>query len=120
MINVDPNAYDAPGTATSGLGGQRQTPTCNQIILHGYAPNGAGHGMIPNTGRIYILRAPTASGSGNYDDTGVIVGIIEPGGGSYNLPPSGGLPVTSLSPYRYYVDADVEGEGVVPVLWGVG
>ena len=118
--NVDPNNYDAPETPTSGLGGQRPTPTCNQIILQGYKPaGGQSHGLIPNTGRVYILRKPTAAGSGNYDDTGVIVGVIEAGGGAYNLPPSGGLPITSLSPYQFYLDADVAGEGVVAVCWGV-
>jgi hypothetical protein len=121
-VNVDPNNNDAPETPTApgGVAGMRPTPTCNQIILHGYKPTGqGGHGLIPNTGRVYILRKPTAAGSGNYDDMGVIVGVIEPGGGAYSLPPSGGMPLTSLSPYQFYLDADVAGEGAIPVCWGV-
>ena len=119
MVNVDPNNYDAPETPTNGLGGQRPTPTCNQIILHGYKPNAGGHGVKPNTGRVYILRKATVAGSGNYDDMGIIVGVIEPGGGAYNLPSSGGMPITSLSPFQFRLDADVAGEGAIPVCWGV-
>jgi hypothetical protein len=122
---VDPANDNAPETATvrGGTAGQRSTPTCNQIILQGCKRNVDGTWAV-NTGNVFILRRPntgggTGAGTGANADFGVMVGVITPGG-AYNLPPSGGIPITSLSPYKYYLDATVAGEGAIVVCWGVG
>ncbi len=117
-VNVDPNNYDAPGTAINlaGRAGQRGTPTCSQIILQGAAKDQNSH-YTPNTGYIFILKR-AVGGAGNKDDFGCIVGIIFPGGQGYNLP-SNPVLESSLSPYAYYLDATVVGEGAIGCAWGV-
>ena len=119
MSLVDPTNLDAPATSTSPTRqlSQRQTPTCNVIMGQAVKP-GATHGIQMYAGNIYIMRAPQGTGSGNRDDYGAMVMMVPPGG-SFLIPASGGAPLTSLSPYRYWIDADNANDGALVTLIGV-
>jgi hypothetical protein len=52
-------------------------------------------------------------------DPGAMVKVV-PSGGDVTLPEGGGLPVTSFSPYQFYLDAASNNEGALVTLFGVG
>lgn len=112
MSVVDSANTDAPGTATPGTAGAAEySPNCQQIIFTAIKSTGP---VVDNTGAIYVVRAPVGTGTGNKADTGAIVAIIQPGG-TFTL---GGPPAArqEFSPYRYWIDADTNGDGCIPVL----
>jgi hypothetical protein len=112
MSLVDPNGYNDPSTATLPQSNE-YTPAAQQIFFSGYKA-GASHGMVQNTGNVYIVRKGVGSGTGNRDDTGSIVHVLAPGETWYLASAATNLDV--FSPYRYYLDADVAGEGALVTL----
>ena len=127
MSLVDANNTNAPGTATApGLPAvsAEYTPGCHKIFFQGYHPaaNNAG-GMVVNTGNVYILRSlgPGNSNSGgaqNRSDTGAIVQVLAPGGGV--TIPAEEFAGPRISPYRYTIDVDIDGEGALVTLIDCG
>lgn len=112
MSLVDPSSVNAPESATSATSNE-YTPRANQVVFQGMKP-GASHGLVPNTGYVYILMKGVGAGSGNYDDQGVLIGVIPPGG-SFSLA-SAPLNRNTISPYEIYLDADVASEGATVLL----
>lgn len=104
MLAVDPTNINAPETP-SQVGAYEYSTRFHEILFQGFRPNKIG-GMLPNTGNVYIVRK-----GGNRDDPGTIVMVISPGQ-TITLTASP-LVRDALSGYRYYVDADVDEEGVL-------
>jgi hypothetical protein len=112
MINVDPGFVNAPESATSQILMQEYTVRAEEIMIQSYKP-GAAHGMTRNTGNIYVLRK-AVQGSGNRDDTGAIVGVLEPG--QTFFVDASAMNRNVWNPYRYYIDADNANEGALVTL----
>lgn len=124
MVNVDANNVNAPwaspGPSGSGISRAEYSPTCRKVTLQGVMPaaNNAG-GMILNTGNVYILRAlgpgnQNSGGPGNRSDPGAMLYTLFPGGAVTVPGPELDGPV--ISPYRYTIDSDVDGEGALVTL----
>lgn len=112
MSNVDPNGVNDPATATPGTSGANEyTERCNQIVIWGV--KAGAHGLVPNTGNIYVCRKGV-QGAGNRDDYGSVVAIIFPGQ-AFTLVPSA-LVRDGFSPYRYSIDADNQGDSALVTL----
>lgn len=107
---VDPAGTNAPETATAATAAE-YTPRCQQLIFSAVRA-GQTHGLAASTGNVYVIRYGAAgAGSGNRDDTGVIVACI-PAGQTLFLA-SSPLVKDVWSPYRYAVDADNTGDGAL-------
>jgi hypothetical protein len=108
MSLVDATDANEPESATSTTSDE-YTIRAQQIIFQAYKA-GAAHGLVPNTGNIYIVReAGTAGGgSANRDDYGAIVAVLTPGQ-TFTLG-SAALNRNVYSPYRYRIDADNAGD----------
>jgi hypothetical protein len=104
----NPNTPCTPGSAVPEYGFRAQ-----QIILWGYQPS-TGPAYIPNTGNVYVLLAPDKNGSGNASDTGVLVAIIQPG--TWFDLASAPTVSNKFGPYSFFIDADNDEDGVMPVL----
>jgi hypothetical protein len=100
-----------PETLSSGGGGE-YTFRAQQILFQAYKPG--THGMVPNTGNIYLVRDGVGSGTGNRDDQGATVVVIQPGQ-TFSLG-SAALNRNVFSPFRYSVDADNGGDGVLVTM----
>ena len=116
MINVDPAAVNSPGNATSSLSAE-YTPVVRALAIQAMMPNSNNSGTQMTTGNIYLMRA-AAGGNGNLTDYGSIVRTIPPGS-EFFFPPDGAGQIR-FSPYRYYLDADVSGEGGMVTLYSDG
>ena len=126
MKNVDPNNNWAPGTDAGGPSGNNAnkaeyTPTTHKIFFQGYHPGTNNNGMVVNSGYVYILRktGPTGNNAGgpmNREDSGAIVQILPPGGQA--ILPADEYDGPTISPYRYMLDVDVDGEGALVTLIG--
>lgn len=114
MTNVDANNVNAPGSASNNLTSE-YTTTCRAIWFTGMHQD-ANNNMQPNTGNVYVLVPPSANGSGNKSDAGCMVMVVAPGV-TAPLPLSLASDVR-FSPYRYKIDADVNGDGALVVLIG--
>ena len=113
MSLVDSANVNDPATITPGTSGANEyTQRCNQIVFYGVKA-GASHGLQPNTGNVYVMRK-SVQGAGNRDDFGSCVAIIFPGQ-AYTLVPSA-LTRNGFSPYRYYIDADNNGDSALVTL----
>ena len=112
MFNVDPANTNSPNSPTSATS-QEYTVRAEEILVQAIRP-GASHGMQLNIGNVYILRAPTAGASGNRDDPGSLVAMLLPGQTLFLT--AAALNRNVWSPYRYYVDADNAGDGVIVTL----
>ncbi len=110
MINVDPNAYNAPETPT-GAFSYEYTIRAEEIMVQAYKP--AAHGTQNTTGNIYIVRRGVAGG-GNRDDTGSIVATLVPGQTLFFT--AAAVNRNVWNPYRYFVDADNSGDGAFITL----
>lgn len=126
MHNVDANNINAPGAKTAFPGNPstaaEYTPRCHKVFFQGYQPaaNNAG-GMIPNTGNVYIVRTlgpgnQNSGGPANRADAGAMVYVL-PAGGFATLP-GDEADSAVISPYRYSLDVDVDGEGALVTLIG--
>lgn len=105
---VDPTAVDAPETPTEGVAAARRTsPRVRQLIVQAVKPGFKGSGLVDNAGYVYIVRY-----GGNKDDSGTIIKRLYPGD-TCEIPPTGIAGHTAFSPYRYAVDADNSGDGVL-------
>lgn len=118
MSLVDPGNLNHPNTPSNSSSSE-YTPRTKQVQFIGMHPGSNNNGMVPNTGYVYVLCPAQGNGTGNRSDSGSIVTVIPPGGGTYPLPISLGDPNTQFSPYRYSIDADVNGEGALVTLIGV-
>jgi hypothetical protein len=116
MVNVDANNYGAPNSGTNS-NVPEYSSVCRAIGIQGYHPGNNNNGMVNNTGNIYLLRAP-AGGSGNRSDPGAMVKIIPPGGDFFFT--IDGTGQTMFSPYNYFIDSDVNNEGALCTLYGMG
>ena len=116
MHNVDANNNWAPAVsnAPGQTPGPEYTPTCHKIGIQGYHPGSSNNGMVINTGNVYVLRVPVG-GNGNRTDSGAMVKVV-PQGGDYVIP-SAETQLQTLSPYRYFLDADVNGDGALVTLY---
>lgn len=102
MSLVDPNVTE---TTASPLNPEFTT-RFQQIIFQAVksiAP------VVANTGAVYIVRKGVGGGSGNKADSGSIVKILAVGE-TFVLAASA-LSLNVLSPYRYFIDADNNGDG---------
>lgn len=110
MANVDSSNNNAPQTPT-GTNVAEYTQRFQQILFQGVKP-GASHGMQNNSGNVYILRTNAAgAGSGNRDDTGVMVAVLAPG---QTLFLASSPQVNDVfGPYRYSIDADNNNDGAL-------
>jgi len=116
MSLVDPNSYNSPNTASSVNTAEYTVRAYG--ILFVACKAGASHGLQANTGNIYICRKGV-QGAGNRDDYGSIVTFLPPG--SSTVPSSFFLLAAPLnrdvfSPYRYYIDADNNGDSCLVTL----
>ena len=125
MVNVDPNNNNAPGTRHGeGVPVAQYTPRCHKIFFQGYKPGNNNNGMTPNSDNVYILRSfgpsnnATAGGPGNRSDSGMMVQVLPPGG-SATLP-ADEIDTDTISPYRYTIDANNNGDGALVTLIGCG
>jgi hypothetical protein len=123
MANVDPNNNNAPSTPTgpgTPVQGIEYTPSCHKITFTGYQPAANNNGFVPNKGQVYILRMPVSGnfgGPGNRSDPGVILYILQ-SGGSVTIQTDEAA-TYYVSPYRYGIDADYNGDGALVTLLGM-
>jgi hypothetical protein len=125
MANVDPANNNAPWVPTgpgTPIQGVEYTPACHKVTFQGVKPANNNNGMINNSGQIYILRMPANNtgnfgGPGNRSDPGAMVYVLQ-SGGSVTIPADewDGAPI---SPYRYGIDADFNGDGALVTLLGM-
>lgn len=123
MANVDPGSNNAPAASPGQWGAPttraEYSPTCRKVTFQGVHPGNNNNGMVANSGLVYVLRAlgpgnQNSGGSGNREDPGAMIYVLPPGG-SVSIPgPEMDGPV--ISPYRYVIDADVDGEGALVTL----
>jgi len=115
MSLVDPASVNDPSTATPPATGtslsNEYTERANQIMIQGY--RAGAHGLVNNTGNIYVMRKGV-QGAGNRDDYGSMVVAIAPGQ-TFSLGPSA-LVKDVFSPYRYFIDADNAGDSALVTL----
>jgi hypothetical protein len=121
-INIDANNTNAPGTANPPPAsfpgpGMEWTPVFRGFAVQGFKPGSGNNGMVANTGNIYLLMA-AAGGTGNKNDSGAIVKVIQPSGDYFFPSPNPGCDM--FSPYYLYLDADVSGEGGLVTAYGGG
>lgn len=116
MKNIDPSGVNSPGNATTALSAE-YTPVVRGIAIQAMMPNANNSGTQPTTGNIYLMRT-AAGGNGNLTDFGSIVKTI-PSGSDFFFPPDGAGQIR-FSPYRYYLDADISGEGGLVTLYSDG
>jgi hypothetical protein len=123
MHNVDPSNNNAPNTGPGAWGQPvsqaEYTPTCHKVVFQGLKPGSGNNGMVPNNGYVYILRSlgpgnQNSGGPANRADSGAMVFVLAPGGVA-TIP---GLEMEGsvISPYRYSIDSDVNGEGALVTL----
>lgn len=103
MSLIDSGNVNAPNTATSANSSE-YTPVFYSLLFQAVKA-GASHGLVNNTGNIYICRAGY---SGGRDDTGCIIATLAPGAGFTLLVSPGTL--RGFSGYRYTIDADNAGD----------
>lgn len=120
MSRVDPNNLNAPGT-TANSSTAAASPRCHSVLIQGYQPGANNNGMIPNQGYVYILRAlgpgnGNAGGPANRADSGAMVRILPPGGEV--VLPADEVDLATISPYRYTLDCDTDGDGGLVTLLG--
>lgn len=125
MVNVDANNSNAPGTFAAQPGSpattSEYTPRCHKVTFVGIKPGNNNNGMINNTGNVYVMRTlgpgnQNMGGPGNRSDSGAMVYVVFPG--SSTTIPSDEMDMGTISPYRYSLDADVNGEGALVTLLG--
>lgn len=125
MKNVDANNVNAPGTKSAAPGvalvGAEYTPRCHKIFIQAWKPGNNNNGMVTNTGNVYIMRAlgpgnGNSGGPGNRADSGAMVQILAPG--DFATIPADEINAATISPYRYTLDVDVDGEGALVTLIG--
>lgn len=125
MHNVDPNNNNAPGTQAANPGSpattSETTPRCHKATFVGIHPGANNNGMVNNTGNVYIMRSlgpnnQNSGGAGNRADPGAMVYVVFPGGAT--TIPANEMDMGTISPYRYSIDVDVDGEGALVTLLG--
>lgn len=114
MKNVDPSNNNAANNASTP-----STPRCRKIVLQGVKPGNNNNGMVANAGNVYLLAAlgpgnQNAGGPMNRADSGAMYFVLPPGG-STTLPVAEG-DGPGISPYRFTIDSDVDGEGALVTL----
>ncbi len=113
MVNVDSGNVNSPSTPANGTN-LEYTPTCHKVFFQGYKPASSNNGMVVNDGPVYITVAPAGNGSGGRADSGSMLFVLTPGGG-VTLPGSESQ-LNTLSPYQFWIDADVDGDGAIVTL----
>ncbi len=108
MSVVDSTLKNAPGGANVTSGKREFSVNCKQIIMRG-SKAASTNGQTDNSGNCYLVRQ-----FGSRDDQGTIVAII-PKGTTVAFPPAG-VGGVLFSPYRYYVDVDNIGDGLLVTL----
>src|SRR6266478_619440 len=79
MSLVDSTLANDPGKLVPGtVGADEYSVRAQQIMFQGLKP-GVAHGMQNNTGNVYIVRKAVSPGTGNRDDQGAIVFVLQPG-----------------------------------------
>lgn len=125
MSRVDANNNNAPGTKSGLPGaayvGAEYSPACHKVFFQGYKPGNSNNGMVINGGNVYILRSlgpgnQNSGGPQNRTDSGAMVYVLPPGG--FATLPADESDHGTISPYRYTLDADVDGEGALVTLVG--
>lgn len=114
MVNVDPSNNNAPGT-TSNNNVAEYTPRCHKVLIQGLHAAANNNGAVFNSGFLYVTRTP-AGGAGGRADSGCWVQVIPQGGSA--LIPADEVDLATLSPYRYFLDADTAGDGGLVTLVG--
>ena len=117
MHNVDPGNNNAPGAPTNPSGNRTEyTPVVYSVWFQGVKPNGNNSGMQYNSGNVYIMRSPSSGAAGNLTDFGAMVQVLSPGQ-TVALPISPAS-MRAYSPYRYFLDADIAGDGALVTAIG--
>ena|ERR1700678_709101 len=114
MSLVDPSNFAAPQTSAT-YAASNQTPEytvrAQQMIFAGF--KATTHGLVPNTGNIYIVRKGV-QGAGNRDDYGSMVYVLQPG--LILFLGSAALNRNVFNPYRYSIDADNASDAALVTL----
>lgn len=114
MSLVDPAAVNDPNSPTSQSSGE-YTIIAQQIQFQAVRLGVGGHGLQPNVGNIYVMRAGIPPAPGNRDDSGSIVAVLFPGQTFFIAAAPMNMDV--LNPYRYFIDADNAGDGALVTLY---
>lgn len=107
---IDPTGALSPDVSNRSGGPLYPPLRFQQLVFRGMKPNATpdAAGFKDNTGNVYIVRQ-----GGSINHSGLIVAIIKPG---ETLFLSGAPRVgDTYNPYRYYVDAENAGDGVLAV-----
>lgn len=120
MSLVDANNYWAPATTANASTGE-YAARCHKILLQGYKTGNNNNGMVPNSGYVYIMRSlgpgnSNSGGPGNRADSGAMVRVLPPGGEV--ILPADEVDLATISPYRYTLDCDTDGDGALVTLLG--
>lgn len=115
-VNVDANNNYAPETPVGPgtTNGPNYTPTGHRLFFQGYHPAANNNGMILNTGNVYLMMAAANNGSGNKTDSGAMLFVIPPGGTA--TWPASEVDRNTISPYKFYLDADSNNEGALVTM----
>lgn len=106
MSLVDASNVNSPSSPTPGTtGADEYSPSANQITFQAY--KATTHGLIPNTGNIYVC-VKGAQGAGNRDDYGSIYAVLTPGQ-TLSLGPSAWVK-NVFGLYNFFIDADNPGD----------
>jgi hypothetical protein len=104
---IDPTGKNNPNASNlTGTVYEYGTTRFHQFLLQGFKSAGAGLGLIPNVGNVYIVRQ-----GGDHTDYGTIVAVIAKGETTF----ISAAPVVKnvFSPYRYLVDSDVANDALL-------
>ena len=112
MSLVDPSNAMAPNTPVSATNPTQYTPRANQIMFQGM--RAGSHGLQNNQGNVYIMRQGV-QGAGNRDDYGSMVMCLVPGQTVFLA--AAAVSNDVYSPYRYFIDADNNSDGVLATLF---
>lgn len=116
MHLVDANNVNSPNSPSNNLTSE-YTTTGRSLWFAGFHPGANNNGLVINSGNVYVLVPPPANqGPGNRSDSGCIVMVVQPGQ-TAPLPQSLASDVR-FSPYRYSIDADIDGDGALVTLVG--
>jgi len=121
MSLVDAAKANAPETAvTFGPSANAEYTERAWKITFTACKAGASHGLVANTGNIYIMK-PGAQGAGNRDDYGSMVAVMTQGAATAGEFPevvldSAALNRNTLSPYEFLIDADNAGDSCLVTL----
>lgn len=114
MSLVDANNNNAPETVVGpGGAGLGTAPTCHKIFIQAVKANANNNGLTTSTGNVYLCTGP-AGGNGGKADYGCVLFVLQPGQSA--TWPASEVERDSVSPYRFFIDADSANDGALVCL----